>query len=340
MEARPDSAIREAGWSGSGVSLGDVGETELVAELCATAGVGDLEIGPGDDAAAWIPAPGFEVITTDSLVEGVDFLRSTQSPYEVGLKAFSAAASDLAAMGARPRLVVTCLVCPGETDFRAVRAIQRGLVDAATLEGAVVAGGDVSSGTGPLMLAVTVVGSLPDGRPVRLGGAGPGDALLLTGTLGGAAAALAALRAGVPPRPEWKARLVTPRPRTREGSALMRGGASAMTDISDGLLVDAGRMAAASGARLVIWSDRLPLAPGLGGMPLPERLPLAVAGGEDFELLATVPGAALDGLLRSWDGPEPLSVIGEVTKGVGVRLLDREAGAEVKLEGGLGFRHF
>lgn len=320
--------------------LRDVGETRLLEELCSTGGGARLEIEPGDDAAGWRPGPGIEVISTDALVEGVDFVRTWQLPYEVGLKAYGAAASDLAAMGAEPQLVVTCLICTPDTDFSTVRAIQLGMADAARSQGAVVAGGDVSSGSGPLVLAVTAVGSVPDGEPVRISGAHPGDAVLVTGALGGAAAAVAALKKGQRPDAAWRARLVSPRPRTAEGLALRRAGASAMTDISDGLLVDAGRLAQASGVRVAIWCDALPLAPGLSRLAGAEGLELAVAGGEDFELLASVAPAGLEALLRAWEGPQPLTLVGEVQSGAGVQLLDRRDGGEIPWGGRFGFRHF
>lgn len=280
------------------------------------------------------------MISTDALVEEVDFVRAWQLPYEVGLKAYGAAASDLAAMGAEPQLVVTCLICTPDTELSTVRAIQLGMADAARSEGAVVAGGDVSSGSGPLVLAVTVVGSVPEGKPVRISGAHPGDAVVVTGALGGAAAAVAAFKRGQQPEADWRARLVSPRPRTAEGSALRRAGASAMTDMSDGLLVDAGRLARASGVKVAIWYDALPLAPGLDRLPGAEGLELAVAGGEDFELLASVAPAGLGALLRAWDGPQPLTLVGEVLPGAGVQLLDRRGGVEIPRGGGFGFRHF
>jgi thiamine-monophosphate kinase len=316
-----------------------VGETSLLAELVGLAGGdGRLAIGPGDDAAVWELAGWALAITTDSLVERVDFLRSFQTPWEVGLKAWGAAASDLAAMGFRADFGVACLICSPDTFEGTVLDIQEGMVEAARRDGAMLAGGDVSSTDGPLTVAVTVLGSGPKGQAVRLGGARPGDMVAVTGRLGGAAAALHLLQSGrVPPEP-WRLRLVAPVPRLAQGQRLRAAGVHSMTDLSDGLLVDAARLARASSCRLELWADHLPLEPELERFFPGESLQLGAAGGEDYELLACLPEPVARALGASSGGAD-ISVVGRVSDGDGVCLLESPDGSEVDLPAP-GFRHF
>lgn len=330
------------GWESSGASphLRDLGETELLGLLVGTAAEGArLEVGPGDDSAVWRVGEVSVAVTTDSLVEDVDFRRDWQSPYEVGLKAWGAAASDLAAMGFGADLGLACLVCRPETAVAAVVAIQAGLVAAARRDGATLAGGDVSSTSGPLTIAVSALGRGEPGSAVRLGGARPGDLVVVTGVLGEAAAALERLEAGGEVPEGWRRRLTAPAPRLMEGQELRRVGASALTDLSDGLLLDAGRIAAASRCRVELFADRLPLGAGLELLGGERALRLAVTGGEDFELLACLPPHRLPALTPRGEGSR-ISVVGQVVAGAGAVLLEHEAGAEVMLGGRGGFRHF
>ncbi|MDA8395709.1 MAG: thiamine-phosphate kinase [Candidatus Dormibacteraeota bacterium] len=302
------------------------------------AGDGRLAIGPGDDAAVWELGGRALAITTDSLVERVDFLRSFQTPWEVGLKAWGAAASDVAAMGFGVEFGVACLICSPDTFEGTVLDIQEGMVEGARRDGALLAGGDVSSTDGPLTIAVTVVGSGPAGQAVRLGGAVPGDAVAVTGRLGGASAALQLLEHGAVPPEAWRRRLVAPVPRLAEGRRLRAAGAHAMTDLSDGLLLDAARLAAASSCRLELWADHLPLEHRLEHFFPGGSLQLGAGGGEDYELLVCLPEPVARQLSSASRGTG-ISVVGTVREGEGVRLLERPDGPDVALPD-QGFRHF
>ncbi len=313
-----------------------MGEEAILDRLVCLAGSGGA-VPAGDDAAGWEQDAGLVLISTDSMVEGVHFRRAYQSPYQLGRKAWAQATSDIAAMGAWPRLGVVAAVFPESTPAAAAEAVQLGLVDAAESVGARVVGGDLSSGP-VVFLGVTIVGSVRGGTPLRLGGARPGDRLLLTGRLGWAAAALAALESGDPSRGvpgSWMKRLLDPSPRLLEGEQLRRLGCSALTDVSDGLLLDAGRMARASQVAIELWADRLEetgVGPGLG---------LALAGGEDYELLAAAPAATMAQLTGRWPaGLAPLSVVGTVRAGEGVTVLDREGGRPLTLDVAHGYQHF
>lgn len=315
-----------------------LGETALLRSLMELAGEHspDAVIGPGDDAAAWRPTERtMNLCSVDSLVENVDFRRRYQSPYQVGWKAWAAAVSDLSAMGASPRWGLVAALVPPETAVAALQAVQLGLVEAAALDGATILGGDLSRTAGPLALSVTVLGELSDGSPVRLDGGAAGDSLLVTGSLGSAAAALARLEAAEPELPagSW-ARLLQPTSRVEAGRALRRLGAVAMTDVSDGLLLDLGRLCQASGTGAEIWLDRLPVEGGVAES-------LALKGGEDFELLAAFPPDRVQTLTESWSPELPgISVLGQLTAEPGIRLLRSRGGGPVAAPEGDGFRHF
>jgi len=336
------NSLRAAGWGG-GDQVGDRGESALLFDLVALAGstAGAAEVGPGDDAAGWRPTPGSLVLwSTDGLCEGTDFRRQYQRPYQVGWKAWMAAVSDLAAMGAVPRGGLLAAALPGSTSALALHAIQLGVVEAAAVDGAAVMGGDLSRIDGPLSLNVTVMGEVTDGPVVRLGGGSAGDWLVVTGSLGLAAAALHQLEEGMAPLPpEWRQRLLEPPSRVSAGVALRAAGATAMTDLSDGLLLDLGRLCASSRVGAEIWLDRLPIGQGLGATGKGEEL--ALVGGEDFELLAAFPERLVAGLVSGWPGElPPVAVIGQLTAHAGTRLLRDRGGDPVDPPARAGFRHF
>ena len=300
-----------------------------------------IELGPGDDAAAWRLKGGcLGLWSTDAMVEGIDFRRHYQTPYQVGWKAWVSAASDLAAMGAVPRggLVAACV--PAETPVPTLEAVQLGLVEAASADGAFIVGGDLSRTDGPFVITVTVLGEMSEGTPVLLGAGSAGDALVVTGRLGLAALALEALEQGSGEVPSsWQEQFLQPRSRTAAGVALRQGGASAMTDISDGLLLDLGRICGASGVGAEVWLDCLPLGIGVARSEKAEHL--ALTGGEDFELLAAIPERLLAPLEAAW--PEelpPLARIGVLTGRKGLRLLRRRGGEAIRLPSSDGFQHF
>jgi thiamine-monophosphate kinase len=309
-------------------------------ELAGPAGAA-AEVGTGDDAAAWRLAGGcLGLWSTDTMIEDIDFRRRYQTPYQVGWKAWVGAASDLSAMGASPKGGLVAASCPSETPVLALEAIQLGLVDAAAADGAFVLGGDLSRTDGPLVLTVTVLGELSEGNPVLLSGGSVGEALVVTGSLGLAAAALEVLEqgSGEVPTP-WDERFLRPRSRTAAGVALRRAGASAMTDISDGFLLDLARLCMASGVGAEVWLDCMPV--GAGGARSARSEQLALTGGEDFELLAAVPDHLLGQLRASWhQGLPPLSHLGMLTEEQGIRLLKCHGGDPIELPDGYGFQHF
>jgi len=302
-------------------------------------------VDPGDDAAAWLPPPGLAVVQTqDALVEGIDFRRDWTTPHALGMRALAVALSDLAAMGAQPHTCLATVCAPAATVADDLLAIQLGILDAAAGVGCRLLGGDVSAIAGPLVVDVSATGSAEPARLLRRDAGHPGDLLAVTGVLGRAAAGLRLLdgdRAVVdaPTRTCWLQAQLAPRPRLAEGRALAAAGIGCAGDLSDGLLVDSGRIAAASGCAAVLWLEALPVDAALkdafAGWP-----ELALGGGEDFELLAAAPAGVLTAAQASWPaGLAPLSVVGRLAEGTGLRLLDRDGGRALPLPA-VRSRHF
>ena len=176
--------MAERAFDAGGPTLADVGESALLralGEIARTTSSG-LVIGSGDDAAVWSPEPGHDLaLSQDALVEGVDFRRSWISPRRLGARALAVALSDLAAMGATPVWCTATFCAPSTTSFEDVIEIQRGLCAAAAAAGCALAGGDVSAIDGPIVLDLTVGGTLPAGKALRRDRGTPGDLILVTG---------------------------------------------------------------------------------------------------------------------------------------------------------------
>ncbi len=292
-----------------------------------------VRVGSGDDAAITVPG-GATATSVDALVDGVHFRRDRASLTQIGRKALATALSDLAAMGAEAGEAYVAVGIPTDLDEDGCLELVDGIVAVADETGTALAGGDVTRAPA-LALVVTVVGhaTAPE-QLVRRAGAMPGDALVLTGELGGAAAGLMLLE-----RPELedaataataarlRQRQLDPVPRLGAGRALAAAGATAMIDVSDGLGADAGHLAAASSVALRIEAEALPLADGLAEIAASggrDPLELAASGGEDYELLAALPPERLAGAVSAV-GETTLTQIGEVAGGEGV---------EIRLPGG------
>lgn len=260
----------------------------------ATAGVGPdprVPVGPGDDAAVVATPDGRTVISSDAIVEGRHFRFDLTTPEHVGRRAMAQNAADVAAMGAVCTAFTVTLGCPPETGEDVIAGIARGTARGARDAGGAVAGGDVVR-TDQVLLAVTVLGDLQGRAPVLLSGARAGDVVAVCGTLGHSAAGLDVLLAG---REGFDGLVETyrcPVPPLAAGPQAADAGATALTDVSDGLLRDARALAAASGVRIELDGARL--------APDADLVACAAAlgadadrwvrtGGEDHALLATFP---------------------------------------------------
>jgi thiamine-monophosphate kinase len=310
-----------------------VSERELVEALreALDAARPEVLLGIGDDAALLAPSAYPMALSVDASIEGVHFERSFAPLERLAARAFAAALSDLAAMGATPRAALVSLVLP-EGDLAEVRAIAAGLADAARRHACPVVGGNLARGAA-LQLHTTVVGAQLD-PPLTRSGARAGDDLWISGTVGGAHVGLTALLSGrddaalAPFIERWR-----DPPARLDLRHVLRERASAAMDLSDGLLADAPRLAASSGVRLVLDVDRLPRRAGLDEaarlLDL-DALECAVTGGEDYELFFAAPRthrAALEGVATR---------VGEVVSGRGVGL-HRDG---VDLGARPGFDHF
>ena len=322
-----------------------VDEAALIARYFTGLGAprADVALGIGDDAALLRPAAGCElVMTTDSLVEGAHFLAGA-APHSLGHRALAINLSDLAAMGAEPCWALLSLTLPG-VDHGWLEAFCAGFGAQLRAHGVALAGGNLARG--PLNIGVHLCGQLPAGGAITRGGAQPGDLVCVSGTLGDAAAgrAVAAGRlasgdaAGADdPRAWLRSRCEYPQARVALGRAL-RGVASACIDISDGLWRDLGRLTHASGCGATLVAEDLPLSPALRACRGTHALHDALHGGEDYELLFTVPPARRAALqVAARDGGVACTVIGACEAG-GQTWLQR-AGARESVAAS-GFDHF
>jgi thiamine-monophosphate kinase len=275
----------------------------------------------GDDAAV-VRARPFAITSIDTIVEGVHFARSTHSPAQIGHRALATALSDLAAMGAEPGEAYVSLVCP--RDFDDPLELVRGMEALAQTCATTIAGGDVVRG--PALTVTVAVTGWADREDEIVGrdGARPGDLVGVTGELGGSEAGRLLLERGEREPAALIQRHLCPEPRLAEGRALAAAGATAMIDVSDGLATDARHVAERSGVELRIRLADVPVAPGV-------TAETAVSGGDDYELLVTVPPGRRGDAERA----APLTWIGEVGEGSGVVML----GPDGPVEGLSGYEH-
>lgn len=319
MCAAADNAPRPP--SSGPLSVAELGEFGLIARI--TAGrvlpPGTL-LGPGDDAAVLAAADARVVVTTDLLVEGVHFRLDWSTPHQVGRKAVAANLADVAAMGAVPTALVVGLAVPGQTPVSTVDGLASGMWEEAGRVGAGIIGGDVVS-SAEIVMSVTALGDLCGRAPVTRGGARAGEVLAVCGRLGWAAAGLASLRRGLrSPRAVVGAHQV-PQPPYAAGPQAAAAGATAMIDISDGLLADAGHLAEASGVAIEIDSAALPVAGELVEVAAAlgaDARHWVLTGGEDHGLLACFPAATAL--------PEGWTQLGAVQEGAGVTVDARPYG--------------
>lgn len=281
----PRRGKRRDGSDNAVVELSEVGELGLLARIVRESSTApDVIVGPGDDCAVLRLGGRNYLWTTDDQIEGTHFETAWMTPRQIGAKAYLVNASDIAAMGGRPKFALVGLAAPPTFSATALIEVQRGLCAAAARDGVVVIGGNVARAPG-LQVAVSLLGEAPP-RPLLRSGARAGDAIYVSGTLGDAALGLRQLQADRTAAGASVNRFRRPQPRLEAGAVLAREGiASAVIDVSDGLLRDLGHLCRASGVGAWIETDALPTS-----MAVRRASPhLALEGGEDYELLCAVP---------------------------------------------------
>ena len=317
-------------------------EFALIRRFFDRAPASKVELGIGDDAAllyAGRNAAGEDeslVVTTDMLVAGRHFVADVD-PESLGHKALAVNLSDLAAMGARPEAFTLALALP-QADERWLASFVKGMFALADRHGCELAGGDTTRG--PLTISITALGRVPSGSALRRDHAEPGDDLWVSGELGAAAWAtrerLAGRGAALPPAASR--RLDWPEPRVALGMKL-RHLARAAIDLSDGLVADLGHICERSRVAAHLDWEAMPVAAELAGLPEEERRELALAGGDDYELLFSAAPENRDALAALGERSAlPLTRIGTVVPGTGVTVRDAR-GRSLALASG-GFNHF
>ena len=299
-----------------------------------TPGGSGVVLGVGDDAAVLaVDTDSHLVVTTDSLVSGVHFFPDAD-PADIGYKALAVNLSDMAAMGAMPRWITLALTLSEDQMTHAwLDGFARGLAQLVGQYEISLVGGDLCKG--PLSVTIQVIGDCPKGREVRREGATAGDLIYVSGPSGGAAFALAMLKSGRTPQADCYKCLLRPTPRVELGVSL-RGIASAMIDISDGLLADLGHLLDAGRAGAVLNIDSIPVDPYLEiECPPAEKWRYVLSGGDDYELCFTVPPAKQQALEQIG---QPVYRIGTITAGQGLSCI-RNDGSE-HIPEGAGYSHF
>ncbi len=274
----------------------------------------ETRLGIGDDAALLQLAAGQQlVVSVDTMVEGVHFLPGTD-PAALGHKLLAVNLSDLAAMGAEPRWATLALTLP-QADPEWLQPFSRGLFALADRYRVDLVGGDTTRG--PLTLTLQIQGVVPQGEAVTRSGAALGELICVTNTLGGAGYALHCLQQGRAAE-QIRHQLERPTPQIEAGLQL-RGAASAMIDLSDGLLADLGHITECSGVGARLDLQAVPVDPALRHLPIGEQLHYAVTAGDDYQLCFTLPPSLLQPVLERLQAVGcDCSVVGQIVSEPGV----------------------
>lgn len=303
-------------------SLAQVGEFAVIQRLVAgRSQPGLVALGPGDDAAVLLAPDGRTVVSTDMLVAGRHFRLDWSTPHDVGRKSIAQNAADIEAMGARASAFVVAFGAPPDTPATQVLELVDGMWQEAESIRAGIAGGDLVSAP-QWVISVTVLGDLDGREPVRRSGAKSGDVVALVGDVGRSAAGYQLCRNGVGRFDDLRRRHVVPQPPYGQGRIAADGGATAMTDVSDGLVADLGHIAEASGVGIdlstaALSADRAALAGAADELDT-DPLEWILGGGEDHALVATFPGAPPSGwrvIGRTLEGSARVLVDGAVWRG-------------------------
>ncbi|GFO53129.1 thiamine-monophosphate kinase [Geomonas sp. Red276] len=306
------------------MKLAELGEFGLIDRIASrVAASPSVPLGIGDDAAALLPTPDtLTLITCDMLLEGVHFDLAFGNPRALGRKSLAVNLSDLAAMGAHPRQFLLGIALPTDAAMDVVEGFMAGILETAERFGVTLAGGDTCASKGGMAISITALGEQRPELVAKRSGASPGDLVFVTGTVGDAAVGLRLLQEGA--RDGYLvSRQLDPQPRVAAGVALAEAGVlTAMIDVSDGVLADLGHICEESGTGAIVEAARLPLSDEYREITQPDPFGLALAGGEDYELLFCARGenrAEIERICRELG--LRVSAIGEIVAGSGVRVI-------------------
>jgi thiamine-monophosphate kinase len=303
-------------------SLAGVGEFTVIDRLVAgRVQPATVALGPGDDAAVVRAGDGRTAVSVDMLVQDRHFRLDWSAPHDIGRKAIAQNAADIEAMGARATAFVVAFGAPADTPSAAAVELADGMWDEARRLGAGIVGGDLVRA--PLwVISVTVLGDLEGRSPVLRSTARVGDTVAVVGELGRSAAGYALWHNGIDEHPELRRRHLVPTPPYGQGAVAARAGATAMTDVSDGLLADLGHIATASGVVIDLSAEAFDgdcaAVAGAAAATGADPLDWVLGGGEDHALVATFPGSPPDGwrvIGRVLDGPARVLVDGDAWAG-------------------------
>jgi thiamine-monophosphate kinase len=330
--------------------LGEFGLIDRIRAALPTHGPKVLT-GIGDDVAV-LEGPGDSVwlATCDVLVEGSHFIRSRLQPTKLGRKSLAVNLSDVASAGGTPRFALVSLGLPGDLEVEFIDGLYEGLREEAARFGVDVVGGNISRSRLGIFIDVFLLGEAPRGNVLLRSGARPGDRVLLTGSVGDAAAGVAllldpALSAAEPYASTAVERQLAPTPRVREGELIgSLHEASAMIDVSDGIAGDIGHICERSGVSVRLAAESLPVDAENRALSLASKgneWHFALRGGEDYELLLTAPAARAEGLARriTAETGTPVALVGEILPPDRPSELVLPGGAVVPL-GAAGWDHF
>jgi thiamine-monophosphate kinase len=321
------------------LNLASIGEFGFIRRIAAKCGSDPaLLLGIGDDAAAFKVSAGKVLLaTSDLLADGVHFDLAWSDPFSLGQKSLSVNLSDIASMGGVPRFVLLALAIPKDLPVEFLDSFMSGFLQQAEKFGVTLIGGDTSASRGGLFITVTLLGEQFSDKIVSRSGAAPGDLICVSGTVGDASLGLNLLRKGI--RAGWAVgRHLEPTPRVSLGIGLAEAGIpSAMIDISDGLLADLGHILESSAAGAQLDLEALPLSEEFKGALADsggELINLSLSGGEDYELLFTLPESRLGEARQLAEATgTAVTVVGSITAAQGI-VIKNDAGVFLGKAGG------
>jgi len=328
--------------------IGEFGFIESIKKECITSLKGVIK-GIGDDCAVFGPYSGRVLLfTTDMLVEDIHFLRDKLTPYQLGWKAIAVNLSDIAAMGGRPLYILISLAIPAKTNVELIQDLYKGMKDICEHYTVNILGGDTVASPDKLIINISLIGDTKEEEVIYRSGARSGDKIYLTGNVGDSFAGLKILKNEISPPNSIGSHFIKvhnePKPLIETGRIIATSGlASAMIDLSDGLLSDLGHICKESGVGAMLFRSKIPLSSELKLLASRTKfnpLDLALSGGEDYILLVTVHEANSKDfeLLFKDKRPSPLYLIGEIREEEGIRMVNDDGSIEeIDIRG---FNHF